>query len=70
MKESHRQQQKRMETDRAPDSSKTPDTTFTDEKLKTISSTFKRRLNRLKDTTTKLFEQQDNDSNLLHDCSL
>ena len=35
--------------------------------IETVASKFKRRLNRLKDTTAKLFEQHDNDNDLLHD---
>ena len=34
--------------------------------LHNLENKFKRRLNRLKDTSTKMFEQQDNDNDILH----
>ena len=45
----------------------TPQSTVQEDTLKQMSEKFKRCLTRLKNTTTKLFEQQENNNDLVHD---
>ena len=48
-------------------STNTPQSTGQEDTLRQMSEKFKRRLTRLKNTTTKLFEQKENDKDLVLD---